>query len=96
MYEQLRNAWQVHQKQQQERCVPVLMPPTTSSLGELGPKLLMGLAAGATGQMVAVPADLIKVESPDFESCCLKLINSDSNHRFPKEELCNFTGSPPG
>ncbi|GIL58234.1 hypothetical protein Vafri_13298 [Volvox africanus] len=33
----------------------------SASSGGLGSKLLMGLAAGAVGQAVAVPADLIKV-----------------------------------
>ncbi|MEW5301197.1 MAG: hypothetical protein WDW36_004071 [Sanguina aurantia] len=35
--------------------------PVSSGSGSLGSKLLMGLTAGALGQLVAIPADVIKV-----------------------------------
>lgn len=50
IYEQLRDAWQARS------------PPLASGSVELLPKLAMGLTAGALGQLVAVPADLVKVQ----------------------------------
>ncbi len=59
VYEHLRKSW-VQRQQQGSGSSSGGGSGGAQQVG-LGPKLLMGLAAGATGQLAAVPADLIKV-----------------------------------
>lgn len=60
-YEQLRARWRRRQRQQ-KLGQPQGQEPAASP--GVAAKLAMGLAAGAVGQLVAVPADLVKVGAP--------------------------------
>jgi len=56
LYEQLKASYAEYQAEQAIRTAN-----SSNSSNDLLPKLLFGLTAGAFGQLVAVPADLIKV-----------------------------------
>ena len=62
VYERLRASWSRRPPEDllEPQSGGKLPQPSGQSLG-LVPKLAMGAIAGATGQLVAVPADLIKV-----------------------------------
>jgi solute carrier family 25 uncoupling protein 27 len=60
LYEQLRNIYAARQAQHHSSASSSSDSSGAASVG-LGPRLLCGLTAGAVGQLVAVPADLLKV-----------------------------------
>lgn len=62
VYEQLREWWKQQQEQQQQAGQgQVHSIAAAAAAPGLAVKLAMGLTAGAAGQLVAVPADLVKV-----------------------------------